>query len=736
MRQAAQPVGIQWTQTPPLAAADRDNWSWWQLRPVSWEDAIANPGLFNLSHSFWEGIVNDLATKEYAEAQKPDYRVPERQVVYNEAWNMVANPVRARRQVNVLNGDVGRQPLNYHYVWHDVGSNIEGLREDGNYKDTPLAAYGGWYGGPGRLEASYGNPTGTVTTNVPVTAPGKYTMWVLSNSTNLSYTAPWFGTVSADGKEQFKYHHEGNIPSVWMKMGEVTVDKPGKVKVDFTLDNAGAGGTYRRIYTLFLVDDPKITPNGTVRPPWTMEMFRQRAVQAGATPRDKLLLWLANDPYRPLSQEVWADKVGPGDAWPDAPVSGTARMKNLLMARDTNRAIQIGLHNLTDSPLTLDVQPGPLQSKTAKFPNAVTWRTEAFIPYGESRQAWTPFFLMRRANVTVPPLNVAGIWLTVNTKGIPAGQYTSLVKVRGAGVPEHTITLNVRVSAITPSPKQPVLVDGWTQPHEGEAYMRDFVEHGFNVWPGEMSKADMQKWGIKQLRLSAGSPQGIPEWIAHLKALGLDYDDYFVGVMDEPGGTTEEALKPYLDIAKAIRAADPKVRMSFNPSEAAQLATFQILAPYADVWNPYSMHVFAPYWGNPEKWKIFHPKPWMWYTTPDLWDKTARDPGIRIAPSQPGNNIGVAFFALNYPWRDQWDTAYEHISDASTMGAAISRHGPVACIVYEQMQEASQTADLAMMVRERLGVRTFDEVTAPDMQRLIREGTSEELIRWLEAHPA
>jgi CheY-like chemotaxis protein len=42
----------------------------------------------------------------------------------------------------------------------------------------------------------------------------------------------------------------------------------------------------------------------------------------------------------------------------------------------------------------------------------------------------------------------------------------------------------------------------------------------------------------------------------------------------------------------------------------------------------------------------------------------------------------------------------------------------------------------AMMVRERLGVKTFDEVTAPDMQRLIREGSSEELIRWLEAHPA
>jgi hypothetical protein len=730
MRAANQPNGIQWTTTPPLA--DPQAWMWWQLRPLSWEGAAANPRLFALSRQFHQGIIDELAKKEYDEANKPDYRAPERQVVYNETWNMVANPVRARRQIDTLTADVSRQPLGYHYVWHDVGSNIEGLREDGNYKDTPHAGYGNWYGGPGCLQASYGNPVGTVTTHVPVTAPGTYTMWVLSSSTNLSYTAPWFGKASAGGREQLTYHHEGKIPSIWTKMGEVAVEKPGNVTVDFTLDGAGAGGTYRRIYTLFLVNDPKIVPSGTVRPPWTMEMFRRRAAQAGALPTDKLLLWLSDNPYRPLSQEVWADKISSGDGWPYAPVTGTVRIKELLMAGDTHRAVQVGLRNLTDQPTTLNVQPGPLQNRTRSYPNAITWRAQAFIPYGGDRQAWTPFFLMRRPNITVPPLNAAGVWLTVDTRGVPAGQYEAQVKFSGAGIPAHTVTLKVRVSAIKPEPKQQVLVDGWTSPHEGEAYLRDFVEHGINVWPGEMSKADMAKWDFKLLRLSLHSPDSAAEAVARWKALGLDYDDYFVGIMDEPGGTTEEALKPFIDVAKAIRAADPKVRISFNPSEAAKLETFQVLARYCDFWNPYSLHVFAPYWGNPEKWKIFHPKPWMWYTTPCLWDKTAREPGIRTVPSQPGNCMGVAFFALNYPWRDQWDTAYEHLSDASTMGAVISRHGPVAPIVYEQMREAKQTADLAMMVRERLGVKTFDEVKDLEHQRLIREGSDEELIIWLE----
>jgi len=378
------------------------------------------------------------------------------------------------------------------------------------------------------------------------------------------------------------------------------------------------------------------------------------------------------------------------------------------------------------------VEPGPLKGDNGSFDHAVTWKVVGFIPYSSDRQAWTPFLLLRRPNITVPPLNVAGVWLTVDTHGVPAGQYETLITLSGEGALPYTVTLKVRVAPVKPEPNQPVLIDGWTVPHEGEAYLRDFVEHGINVWPDQMSKADMKEWGIRLLHLHYGSTEGIPKWLDRLKALGLDYEDYFVAIKDEPSGGTEEALKSYLDVAKAIRAVDPKVRVSFNPGEAAELATFQVLAPHCDFWVPYTKHVFAPHWGNPEKWKIFHPKPWMWYTTPCLSDKTAGDPGIRKAPSQPGNCVGVAFFALNYPWRDQWDTAYEHIADASTMGAVMSRHGPVPTIVWEQIREASQTANLAMMVRERLGATRFDDVTDPTMQRLIREGTTEELIIWLE----
>jgi hypothetical protein len=733
MRDSSKPADIQWTVKSPLNAAGLSQWKWWQVRPLSWEDAASNPKLFTLSRKFQNGIVDELARKEYDEAKKPDYREPERQVVFNDTWNMVANPVRMQRQINILNSDISRKPLGYNYVWHDVGSNIEGLKAEGGYDaGGPYAKYGGWYGGPGELGAGYGTGTGTVATNVPVAAPGKYSVWVLSSSTNLSYTAPWYGKVSADGREQLTYYHKGNIPSIWMKMGEVEINKPGDIKVEFTLDGAEFGTTYRRIYTLFLIDDPNYTPQGTIRPPWDINIYNRRAAQAGAAKVDKLLLWISDNPYRPISQEVWSEKISSGDSWPYTPQKGTTRTKEIYMPRDSCRAVRVAVRGLVDTPIALDVKPGPLKGTSGSFANAVTWRVESFVPYGNGRQEWTPVFLLRRPSITVPPLNVAGIWLTVNTKDVPAGNYQSVVKISGKGIPAYTVVLKVRVSPVKPEPKKPVLIDGWTQPHEGLAHMQDFIDHGMNVWPGEMSKADMKKWGIRLIRLSAWSAQNIPEFIARLKTLGLDYDDYFVGILDEPGGTTEESLKPYLDVAKAIRAADPRVRICFNPSESAELATFQLLAPYCDLWCPYVKHIFSPYWGNPEKKAIYQPKPWMWYTTPDLWDKTARDPGIRTVSSQPGNCIGVAFFAMNYPWRDQWDTAYEHFADASTMGAVQSRNGPVATIVWEQIREVSQTANLAMMVRERLGVKTFDEVTDPKMQQLIREGTDEELLSWLE----
>ena len=738
-REATPADGIQWNLSLPLTVAEQATWRWWQLRPVAWEEAERQPELFALSRRFWQEKIKSLAGREYEEAAKPDYRAPERQVVFHQEWNLVANPVRARRQIQTLVADISREPLPYHTLWHDVGSAIDGLRPDGTFATNgPYASHGSWSAKPGQLLAGYGTTAGTVTTRLQVPQAGTYHLWVRSSRVNLSYTAPWFGQVSVDDREAFTYHHEGKISNIWTRMGTVTLPRESEVRVDFVLNGAGRGGTYRRVHTLLLTDDLDRVPRGTIRPPWTRAHYDVRAREAGALPGANLLAWVFRDPYVPLSQEVWADAATRGRSWPDEPVPATGQTAIRVLPRDSCRALKIGLRNLTDAPMTVAVETAPLQKGAASFPTAINWRVVAFVPDGTekqqstSREKWHPFFLLHRPDITVPPLNVAGLWVTVDTHGVPAGAYDSRIVLREASGREHTIPLQIQVSPVVPAPAQPVLVDGFTRPHEGDAYLQDFVDHGMNVWPGLMSRAEMQRWGIRLLRLRYGSTNGIPAWVAKIQALGLSREDYFVAIKDEPGGTTEEALQPYIDVARALHKHAPEARVSFNPGEGAKLATFEMLDPYCDFWIPYTKHVFAPYWGNPKKWALVHPKPWMWYTTPCLRDKTARQPRIRTMPSQRGHCVGVAFFALNYPWRDQWDTGYEHIADASTMGAVPSRHGPVATIVWEHIREAKQEAELAMMVREALGVKTFDEVTDPELQRLIRDGSTEELLAWLE----
>jgi hypothetical protein len=91
---------------------------------------------------------------------------------------------------------------------------------------------------------------------------------------------------------------------------------------------------------------------------------------------------------------------------------------------------------------------------------------------------------------------------------------------------------------------------------------------------------------------------------------------------------------------------------------------------------------------------------------------------------QPADCLGTAFFAPYYPWRDPWDTAYEHIPDVSVF-VLPSRHGPVATPTWEALLEAVQHANLARMVREQAKP---DDAAA---KSLWEHGDSEAILAWL-----
>jgi hypothetical protein len=101
---------------------------------------------------------------------------------------------------------------------------------------------------------------------------------------------------------------------------------------------------------------------------------------------------------------------------------------------------------------------------------------------------------------------------------------------------------------------------------------------------------------------------------------------------------------------------------------------------------------------------------------------------IRQIPAQPGRCVGTAFFAFYYPFRDPWDTAYEHIPDVSVV-VLPGLHGPVPTLAWEAVREAVQHADLATMIREQAPPED------PAAAALAATGSVEALLGWLEKKP-
>lgn len=480
--------------------------------------------------------------------------------------------------------------------------------------------------------------------------------------------------------------------------------------------------TYRGVYRLFITNDGDYKPEGNITPKPSLARYESQMKAAGGTTERGYVMNLA--PGIGSITQTWMP--GPEPAQPKL---------EMPMARDTTQSASLYFRNALNEPLVLRISPDPLRSGRQTFENSIRWRAVGFAPYGDGREEWTPFFLLRRPFLVIPPRGVAQAWLTFDTTGIPEGNYSSTIRIDATDLsgkipfPSRTIDSQVQVFGVRVEPHQPILVHGWVNPPPGEEYRLDWFKR-FNVWQGPFfSKAEMDKYGLKQqIWCQRGmNEKQIRDVVNDAKAKGLTHDDWMMSINDEPTGKTAKELADYLAIGKMIREIDPRLKITLNPGEAANAATFQILQPFADLWNPYKLHLsYGP------SGRDYLKKPWIWYTTPCYQDKS---PGIatevyeqiRSVLRQPADCRGTAFFAPYYPWRDPWDTAYEHIRDVSVF-VLPSRHGPVATPAWEAIREAVQHANLARMVRERAKP---DDATA---KQLWENGSVEAICSWLITH--
>jgi len=252
LRDAGAPADLQMSAQPALDARGEEQRRLWQVRPLSWEDSLTQPRVFALSREYWRQQIDALGKRDYG-TEVPDYRVPERQIVFDDDWNLVANPVQIRRRIDALNSDILTRPSPHVSYWLQAG--------DFQKFEAEWARYG-----TGMI-ATYGDFNGSASTDFPVDQPGEYTVWAHFRLLN-AYYAPWRVTATNPAGEKLSWDHDAKeYPSEWQKIGVLKMDRAGIVHFEIEPLGFQNPGTYRIIHDFLLTTDADYVPQGDVRPP-------------------------------------------------------------------------------------------------------------------------------------------------------------------------------------------------------------------------------------------------------------------------------------------------------------------------------------------------------------------------------------------------------------------------------------------------------------------------------------
>ncbi len=246
-------IGGQWTAQVPVT--NIETWRWWQVRPASWDER-GQTQLFNLSRAFWRSQIDALARQDYG-ANPPDYRAPVRQIIFDDVWNMIGNPVIIQRRVNELSrgvrtGNSVSSPVSTGTSYGVRGGDFTQLGE-------------GWEKDGNSLKGGYGNITGTASANVRVDKPGVYTAWVRFKLLPNFY-ANWRLSVQGPSGGVSWDHTADNYNNEWQRAGQINVNRAGDVRVQISPLPAQKPNTYRIIHQVLLTSQDNFVPTGDVQP--------------------------------------------------------------------------------------------------------------------------------------------------------------------------------------------------------------------------------------------------------------------------------------------------------------------------------------------------------------------------------------------------------------------------------------------------------------------------------------
>jgi outer membrane protein assembly factor BamB len=295
----------------------------------------------------------------------------------------------------------------------------------------------------------------------------------------------------------------------------------------------------------------------------------------------------------------------------------------------------LNLFNLGPDALTVRIDTAPLTGPdNARAPadavilrEAVATRTQM----GDLSADALPKLNQGR-NVVIPGYDGRQVYFEIDTRGMKPGEWTTTVRLRGLDVDatETTALLKLVVWPAALPEKRSLGLCHWgyvessVLKDQPEAALEDQVRHGTSVFTA--SKAPKAKFdgqgnlvgdldytehdaycdqyaghGIILFQgfdssLTGPAAAFTPEWnraavaylrkwVEHLKARGMDYKDWAIYTIDEPG-LKEGLVDIHINLGKAIREADSRILIYTDPVGDASLDDLKAMAPYTDIWCP------------------------------------------------------------------------------------------------------------------------------------------------------
>ena len=336
---------------------------------------------------------------------------------------------------------------------------------------------------------------------------------------------------------------------------------------------------------------------------------------------------------------VWGayryDPLQPLQAPAEAP-SGPPAL-SVRMARNEHRGEVLNLTNATDGPVAATVQAEGAQVAVAalRLREVLFTDTQRRVPVASALGEGRPG--TEGLQVTVPAGTTGQVWLDVDSRDLPAGEYELTIRVVSEAGPEAAVVpLSLHVADVLIPSDFSIAIGGWDETNNKGGYdvtaqnmlplIARLREYGVNMpWsnpqvmptpgqydaegnmtaPPDFSSWDewvgrwrgAPHWGLfPSVRDNfAGEPMGtarfdkmvgawVTAWVEHAKGQGIEPQQIKILLVDEP--SREEQDKTIVAWAKAIHAAQPDIVIWNDPVHADPATALPEFYGESDVLSP------------------------------------------------------------------------------------------------------------------------------------------------------